>query len=265
MKILFTLLLLVPSFAQAAQTWKSEEKKIVYFAPDLNVLVDYQELKASEEFWGQVTVSLKYDYDYTREQFETLRAENPGYSVQRVIVGKAADMEITVPSLNLREAVTTLQDTEGPHFHWVKYLNRKESAVVAKASKDLSTFVQVQGKMRVTLPVDKVVERVSIPRSICSKFSKYGNDVYAMVLAYPEMEKEIDAAAKEIPNRDSLKAMVLKNCLDVDRNRRVYSFADLLSIPLRDKGGAGDFQVELKRSVREESQVPVGYRVGKGQ
>ena len=256
--------LLLPAGASFAAplTWKIESEKTIYWAPEAVVELAYTSPQADNEYWDRIDISVRYDVAGFAPTVERIKEENPGYQIGRVPLLRASNYLLEIPSLEISEELTTVQSGEGPATDYTMFVSRKDSAKARAAVKQLGSFLRISGQIAASAPKEVLQERASLPASICTSLGEKA-DLHALILAYPELEAKVQAAAQLESNRRSLRNQLLSGCIALEEPRRIDDWKDALSMPLRAVRAAGSFVAETwkKESVRE--LLPLTYELRK--
>jgi hypothetical protein len=259
--LILSLLLAVPGgAAQAALSWKSEAEKRIYYAQTPRLALSLEELEATENAWDVLNVSLKYETGDAQAEVNELKKANPGYAVTRALLSRNGSYRLEIPVLGKDEVIEPQAGMEGPYFSRRYFVPKKDSARVRAAVANLESFVRLSGGLKATVPMEQVVETVTLPGSICQDLTAKGRDIYHIALAFPAVDAKIREIAKEETNREILRDKVLHQCVELRSSEYVYDFAELLGLEVEEPSADQSFTAELKRAVQQEVPIPLQYR-----
>lgn len=246
--------------ALGAPIWIITKENRVYYAPNATVTVRLQELKADEDYWDRLQVSLGYSARDIERQASEIRGGHPGREVVRMPLQQGGKLRVQIPVLGVDEEAEAKLSPEGPVFHLDYFVKKKDSARVRGAVNGPG-FLNVSGTVTAPAPTMLLEERAELPGTICRDVFGAGGDMFGVIRAYGAFEEKLLAAAKTEHNRDFLRTHVLSACLELPKVTKIDSFREMLGLEVKTRVTDGNFVSESYVVGRRNELIPLQYSV----
>jgi hypothetical protein len=224
--------------AAASSHWAKPDQQKVYYSATPKLEVRLAHLGADDDYWDQLDISVRYDGASLEHQAAQLRDRYPGLRVHRAVAEASGEWVIRVPALGKVERIKAVQSQDGPYVNLTYFVPRERSAALRTALKNgRAAAVSIEGRLSVTIPDHRVVERVELGPEACSGFTREGRTLYHALRAFATMERELDGRPfKYESTREGLKRSILETCVELPAPREARSFKELLSSEIETGG-----------------------------